>query len=101
MLTVTQATAVNRLVEFLARGNDLPDAEKARDALALLADAANQKLMAGATGATVRANWLDGTADEIRQALEGDSNDAEHDALVSVADWLGIHYTPIDYLDED
>lgn len=29
---------------------------------------------------------------EIRAALEGDSNDAEHDALVSVADMLGITY---------
>lgn len=27
---------------------------------------------------------------EIREALEGDSNDAEHDALVSVAQELGI-----------
>lgn len=31
---------------------------------------------------------------EIKAALEGDSNDAEHDALVSVADALGIDYTP-------
>jgi hypothetical protein len=29
---------------------------------------------------------------EIVAALEGDSNDAEHDALVAVADWLGIRY---------
>jgi hypothetical protein len=32
--------------------------------------------------------------EEIRDALEGESNDAEHDALVSVAGALGIHYTP-------
>ncbi|MBJ7469724.1 MAG: hypothetical protein JHD16_00400 [Solirubrobacteraceae bacterium] len=31
-------------------------------------------------------------AAEIRQALEGDSNDAEHDALVNVAQHLGIEY---------
>lgn len=30
----------------------------------------------------------------VRAALEGDSNDAEHDALVAVADWLGITYDP-------
>lgn len=29
---------------------------------------------------------------EVRSALEGDSNDAEHDALVSVAEFLGITY---------
>ncbi len=34
---------------------------------------------------------------EIRDALEGDSNDAEHDALVSVAEHLGITYTPPSY----
>lgn len=28
----------------------------------------------------------------IRAALEGDSNDAEHDALVDVADFLGVSY---------
>jgi hypothetical protein len=31
----------------------------------------------------------------IREALEGDSNDAEHDALVRVADALGIHYEEV------
>lgn len=31
---------------------------------------------------------------EIRSALEGDSNDAEHDALVVVADVLKIPYYP-------
>lgn len=34
--------------------------------------------------------------DEIKDALEGDSNDAEHDALVSVADYFNITYTPSD-----
>ena len=33
---------------------------------------------------------------EIKAALEGDSNDAEHDALVSVAGWLGIEWTSFD-----
>jgi hypothetical protein len=28
----------------------------------------------------------------VRSALEGESNDAEHDALVLVADLLGIEY---------
>lgn len=35
--------------------------------------------------------------DDIREALEGDSNDAEHDALVAVAEALGIEYEAIDY----
>lgn len=39
--------------------------------------------------------------DEIRRALEGDSNDAEHDALVSVASTLGITYRDPDHEDED
>jgi hypothetical protein len=32
---------------------------------------------------------LDATLAEIRDALEGDSNDAEHDALVAVAELFG------------
>lgn len=39
---------------------------------------------------------LAGLLDEIKAALEGDSNDAEHDALVSVAQQLGIAWTPPD-----
>lgn len=39
---------------------------------------------------------IESLADEIRRALEGDSNDAEHDALVSVAGFLGIDYEPFD-----
>jgi hypothetical protein len=39
---------------------------------------------------------LQGVCLEIRRALEGDSNDAEHDALVSVAEHLGIDWTPPD-----
>lgn len=31
---------------------------------------------------------------EVKGALEGDSNDAERDALVSVAELLHIDYTP-------
>jgi hypothetical protein len=31
---------------------------------------------------------------EIIGALEGDSNDADHDALVSVAQFFGIEYNP-------
>lgn len=34
--------------------------------------------------------------DEIRDALEGESNDAEHDALESVASALGIDWTPFE-----
>jgi hypothetical protein len=33
---------------------------------------------------------------QVKDALEGDSNDAEHDALVSVAEHLGIDWTPPD-----
>lgn len=36
----------------------------------------------------------------IRSALEGDSNDAEHDALVEVAGFFNIDYTPFDDLDD-
>lgn len=35
-------------------------------------------------------------AKAIRSALEGDSNDAEHDALVDVAQFFGIDYEPVD-----
>jgi hypothetical protein len=35
----------------------------------------------------------DALRDDIRQALQGDSNDAEHDALVAVAEALGITST--------
>lgn len=38
---------------------------------------------------------------EIKDALEGDSNDAEHNALVSVADALGIDYDPDAAYEED
>jgi hypothetical protein len=39
---------------------------------------------------------LQAVAAEIKEALEGDSNDAEHDALVSVAEHLGISWQPPD-----
>jgi hypothetical protein len=35
---------------------------------------------------------LEALAFEVRKALEGDSNDAEHDALVSAAAVLGIDW---------
>jgi hypothetical protein len=35
---------------------------------------------------------LDSLAEEIKKALEGDSFDAEHDALVCAADLLGIEW---------
>lgn len=37
--------------------------------------------------------WL---RDEIRDALEGDSNDAEHDALAAVAEFFDIEWTSPD-----
>jgi hypothetical protein len=37
-----------------------------------------------------------GLLEEIKAALEGDSNDAEHDALVSVAERLGLTWTAPD-----
>jgi hypothetical protein len=40
-------------------------------------------------------------AETVKDALEGDSNDAEHDALAMVADALGVEYTPFDDLQED
>lgn len=36
-----------------------------------------------------RATMPASLAEEVREALEGDSNDAEHDALVSVAEQFG------------
>lgn len=33
-------------------------------------------------------------SDQVKQALEGDSNDLEHDALVAVAEHLGIAWQP-------
>lgn len=36
----------------------------------------------------------------VKAALEGDSNDAEHDALSDVAGFFGIDYTPFDDLAE-
>lgn len=38
----------------------------------------------------------DDLRDTIVSALEGDSNDADHDALVEVAEALGISYEPGD-----
>jgi hypothetical protein len=39
---------------------------------------------------------LDAALAEIRDALEGDSNDAEHDALVAVAELFGMQITTFD-----
>ena len=36
---------------------------------------------------------------QVKDALEGDSNDAKHDALAAVAAELGVRYTPHDDLD--
>jgi hypothetical protein len=35
----------------------------------------------------------------VREALEGDSNDAEHDALVCIADALRVRYADTTYED--
>jgi hypothetical protein len=55
----------------------------------------------GSFRVSVTAGDYDFDRDEIRDALEGESNDAEHDALVTVADVLGIDYTPFDDQEED
>lgn len=34
----------------------------------------------------------DGLREDVKAALEGDSNDAEHDALVMVAEHFGVNY---------
>lgn len=59
-LTITQATAVNNLVRYLApRPDDAPVTEaQAKSSLMILADAAHKPLMAGATSSTVAENWL-------------------------------------------
>lgn len=46
------------------------------------------------TTVTMKAWGDEGLREEIKNALEGDSNDAEHDALVSVAQILRIDYDP-------
>lgn len=38
---------------------------------------------------------------EITSALEGDSNDAEHDALVSVAQFFGLEWTALEDQEEE
>lgn len=43
---------------------------------------------------------IDDVRDQIKDALEGDSNDAEHDALAMVADVLGIEWRS-PYADDD
>ena len=44
---------------------------------------------------------IDDLVDEIRDALEGDSNDAEHDALVSVAQFFAVDYVYPDDVEDD
>jgi hypothetical protein len=39
---------------------------------------------------------LAGLKEEIKDALEGESNDAEHDALAAVADHFGIEWTSVE-----
>lgn len=63
-------------------GADFPDEETAKAVAEVIVTGANGDLASLIT--------------EIRDALEGDSNDAEHNALVLVADLFGIEYTPSD-----
>jgi hypothetical protein len=42
----------------------------------------------------VHCPMTDALVEVVRDALEGESNDAEHDALVAVAEAFGIRYTP-------
>lgn len=62
-LTVSEASAVNDLIDYItgARGSSGRTDEEwndvARDAAALLADKARQKLMAGIDGPEVRRRW--------------------------------------------
>jgi hypothetical protein len=44
---------------------------------------------------------LDTLAAEIKQALEGDSNDDEHDALLRAADLLGIEWVSPEEREDD
>jgi hypothetical protein len=55
-LNVTEATAVNRLYEWLA-GSSPENTEEAREALATLAHSAHRTLMAGVTQQQVRQTW--------------------------------------------
>ena len=41
---------------------------------------------------TIPIEWYENLQRDVRAALEGDSNDAEHDALVDCARALGIYY---------
>jgi hypothetical protein len=38
---------------------------------------------------------------QVKEALEGDSNDSEHDALVACADWFGVDYESPDAFRSD
>jgi hypothetical protein len=46
--------------------------------------------------AVLRGTGLATVRDEIKAALEGDSNDDEHDALAAVAEVLGVSWRPPD-----
>lgn len=52
-------------------------------------------------GPIAHADDLDALKAEIKSALEGDSNDAEHDALAAVADHFGIEWTSFEDREED
>jgi hypothetical protein len=65
-LNITEATAVNRLADWLLYRNRGSE-EQARDALALLADKAYKPLMAGVTGDQVRRRWDKGIAAEVQR----------------------------------
>lgn len=78
-----------------------PDAEysesvdRVRDVLTQLVSFANHLLDDVRVGG--QAGLDEDVVSDIRSALEGDSNDAEHDALVGVADFFAIDYTPSDF----
>jgi hypothetical protein len=59
-LTVTEASAVNTLIDYLLGNRNAlggPDRLDARQAAELLADHANKTLSAGVTGSHVRQDW--------------------------------------------
>jgi hypothetical protein len=86
--TAAAATELNRLL------SDLDSAkERLEWLIRLLAAGAVEQFLAASTA------W-DSICAEIKDALEGDSNDADHDALVSVAQHLGLEWTSYEEREE-
>lgn len=92
---------VARPQTILSHGDDKSDRYSLPDSAARLAElviALDEWRRSGGFDPYAQSSDL---RDEIKAALEGDSNDAEHDALVAVADFFGIAYEASDEPSDD